>query len=567
MDSFGSLSSYYNSLSLPQKFHFFGVEAQETFQKLNQKDLAKFLKAVILDQNENANLRKQAIEIHTEYVFIQKLNPRNELTILIDEWSDINDVFLEVRRQKDLFLFYDERGEAAEEIEQIYQASINHTEVEIQAEAYFHLGLIELLKALNSDRNESEHLFNKSYNYFVSSATRVENRSDAIFFQNVVSIILGILRNNSARIPEHMEILAQILWQRSVLSLTGVISPFEVGFYRALFSITKINLSSPSAWLDFRKGFVELHYFYSEIKNAEIKDRLSKSVIQNQLSIYLINNLVEPFFSINLSAEQARIEVRQGEINNSSEEYVFLDYLKALISNKASKKKVTLELNRNELLKAFPGRNPKEIDDELSKISNIDNPSELHAVYTALSKHNLKRFLDSLISACVNLQGNIIFRNSFEDDRNTFVATFLDSQEYLTKDQTRWGKSNRGKQAGEIDIFVREKNGDPFGIIEALNLDSLEKDYISLHLVKIFNYDTIGLSQNFILVYSSAKDFAELWKKYVEYIPQVNYPYKYSEFTEILEYPFTDIKIGKAKHFRNGNDVFLFHIFVNMKNS
>lgn len=163
------------------------------------------------------------------------------------------------------------------------------------------------------------------------------------------------------------------------------------------------------------------------------------------------------------------------------------------------------------------------------------------------------------------MQGNDMYWSSTEDQRNTFIATLLDRQGYFTKDQTRWGISSTGKSAGEIDIYVREKDGTPFTIIEALNLNSVDKTYISLHLKKIFAYDTSGLKQNFIIVYSSAINFAQLWEKYVDYIPKVDYPYKWLEFTEIVDYSFTDIKVGKSKHLRNENEIYLFHIVVNMK--
>ncbi len=186
-------------------------------------------------------------------------------------------------------------------------------------------------------------------------------------------------------------------------------------------------------------------------------------------------------------------------------------------------------------------------------------------MFDFLSAPTLEKFTDTLVYACLDMQGNDIYRSSTEDQRNTFIATLLDKQGYVTKDQTRWGISSTGKSAGEIDIYVREKDGTPFTIIEALNLDSVNKEYISLHLKKIFNYDSSGLKQNFILVYSSAVKFAQLWKNYVDYIPKVDYPYEYLEFEEIFDYPFTDIKICKSKHLRNENEIYLFHVVVNMK--
>lgn len=216
------------------------------------------------------------------------------------------------------------------------------------------------------------------------------------------------------------------------------------------------------------------------------------------------------------------------------------------------------------MIQTFPQTNPQQIDGLLSEVTNLHDPHVLMNLYDILSEPNIQGFSDALISACINLQGNKIYRNSSEDDRNTFIANLLDAGGYFTKDQTRWSQSYVGKSSGEIDIFVYKKDGSVFTIIEALNLTSVDKKYISKHLEKIFTYDTTGFRHNYIIVYSSAKDFSRLWTGYIDYIPSVNYRYKYIDFIEIMDYEFTDIKIGKTSHNRNDEEVYLFHIVVNM---
>ena len=130
------------------------------------------------------------------------------------------------------------------------------------------------------------------------------------------------------------------------------------------------------------------------------------------------------------------------------------------------------------------------------------------------------------------------------------------------KDQTRRGVSGTGKSPGELDIFITTQDGEPFSIIEALNLSSLKKDYIDLHLKKIFTYDTNGLQRNYIIVYSEAKKFISLWEKYIDYIPTIEYPYKFEDFRE-EKLNFNELRIGKATHIRNEQQVVLYHLFVN----
>lgn len=181
-----------------------------------------------------------------------------------------------------------------------------------------------------------------------------------------------------------------------------------------------------------------------------------------------------------------------------------------------------------------------------------------------IHEEQFKELTDAVVRACILLQGNLAFREiGLEDVRNTYISDILDSSGWNTRDQTRWGESATGKSPGELDILVR-KDGMPYAVIEALNLDSLNKAEVDKHLIKVFNYDPTGLQQNFIVVYSSAVGFAGLWKRYVEYIPDVQYPYEFVEFSEIESYNFTDLKIGRATHKRNDTTISLYHILLNM---
>jgi hypothetical protein len=173
--------------------------------------------------------------------------------------------------------------------------------------------------------------------------------------------------------------------------------------------------------------------------------------------------------------------------------------------------------------------------------------------------------MDAFIFACTRLQGDRHYRGKFpEDDRNTQIATLLDASGYNTKDQRRWSKSAAGKFSGEIDIFVNDKKGLPFIIIEALNLSYLDKEYTKKHWNKIFKYDTTGLKNNIVLVYSTAKSFLALCSKYFLLIPNHKFPYQFISCEELDHYPYTDIKMGKSIHLRNGSEIFLYHIIVNL---
>lgn len=164
------------------------------------------------------------------------------------------------------------------------------------------------------------------------------------------------------------------------------------------------------------------------------------------------------------------------------------------------------------------------------------------------------------------MQANRIYKGNFsEDDRNTYISDLLDSAGYQTKDQTRQGTSYAGKSAGEIDILIKDSRGLPFTIIEALNLVSVDKKYIKKHIEKLLNnYDTVGLENNFIVVYANVANFGGFCSKYIDYISNKHkYKYLFQSVKEIEDYRYADFKIYEAEHIRHGNKVFLYHVIIN----
>jgi hypothetical protein len=172
-------------------------------------------------------------------------------------------------------------------------------------------------------------------------------------------------------------------------------------------------------------------------------------------------------------------------------------------------------------------------------------------------------FIKNLIRACLNLQARKHYSAASEDDRNDYIGDILGAIGYTIKDQTRRGSSSSGKDSGELDIFVA-KDGLPFTVIEALNLDSLNKDYLNKHLDKIFSYDTSGNKFNVCLSYVKIADFDAFWKKYSEHVMKHSYPAPLlsSDVSIDKEYRYSELRVMKTNHNRSGRTVSLFHICV-----
>lgn len=174
----------------------------------------------------------------------------------------------------------------------------------------------------------------------------------------------------------------------------------------------------------------------------------------------------------------------------------------------------------------------------------------------------INKYLEDVLYSCIQLQSLALYSEAKENDRNDFIAKILESKGYIIKDQTRMGKSNSGKDAGEVDIFIQNKNGFPFSIIEALNLKNLKTDYIDIHIDKIYKYDTVGNVVNLCITYVNVLDFDAFWQKYCNHLKNRDYKNKLVSVDVNDMLPYSEIKVAKATHLRSGKLTYLYHIAV-----
>lgn len=177
----------------------------------------------------------------------------------------------------------------------------------------------------------------------------------------------------------------------------------------------------------------------------------------------------------------------------------------------------------------------------------------------ATNHDTLKNDLIEIASA---LQGNsLLIRSGQENDRNTYFRDLLNAKGYSAYDQTLNGVSEKGKTAGELDLLIKWKMY-PISILEALNLSSLDTNYLSRHIDKIYNYDTWGLECNYLLVYAEAGDFYGFGERYYTYIKNYQYPYECLDVWE--EKNNTDMRIYYTMLRRNGRNTCIVHLLIKM---
>ena len=199
---------------------------------------------------------------------------------------------------------------------------------------------------------------------------------------------------------------------------------------------------------------------------------------------------------------------------------------------------------------------------------NIEGDAFNNNVYFSGSRRD-KNLLEEIFTSLQKIQ-NRKHNYKGEDWVNDELRDSLTDKGFYVADQSRHGRSgsdeNENYGSGEVDLVIKnfEKGGTVIAMIEALELRSAgpKNESIPYHINKLLKrYDTAGNKENFIIVYSRAKNFLPLWTKYKKFVDNhFNY---FSEMEE-KEMDKSDIKVGINKYIRQGKELSLYHFFVNM---
>jgi len=172
---------------------------------------------------------------------------------------------------------------------------------------------------------------------------------------------------------------------------------------------------------------------------------------------------------------------------------------------------------------------------------------------------------EPLITSLTQLQGIQNALQSDENSRNTVLVNFLKARGVHAFDQTLYGSSRSGIMLGELDIKIEDKDGRPLSIIEALNLTSVNTNYIDNHILKLLkNYDNNGLKENYILAYVTVKNFGKFCRKYRTHLETIDYRSYTLRDIKSIESGFNKIKLYKAWHRCISGITILYHLLVKM---
>jgi len=183
-----------------------------------------------------------------------------------------------------------------------------------------------------------------------------------------------------------------------------------------------------------------------------------------------------------------------------------------------------------------------------------------------------KDVLSVLYHSLITLQSRKYILDG-EEKKNEILSDLLRQNKLFASDETRQGRSgsnnNTNYKSGELDIGIRcPETGNIISIIEALELGSCgpKNKVVKEHIGKLIKrYDTARNESNYIVIYSIAQKFDELWSNYKRYVETKVFEEDIKvELIRKENFDKRGIKVARTVHHVHGSEQKLFHLFVDM---
>jgi len=191
--------------------------------------------------------------------------------------------------------------------------------------------------------------------------------------------------------------------------------------------------------------------------------------------------------------------------------------------------------------------------------------------------------VESIQDCCSTFLNNLAVHRSLNDENkyNTIIRDLLQqrmvARSWSASDQSLGGFSGTSSSAhsaglGERDMVLMNQSGQIISLLEFMRIASVpevtENDSrLKLHLLKLFRYETIGISPLFIIFYCESKNFTSTWTKYCDYVSKMdfgNYSLVKFDFQITAKVQRANLTLGISQHKRELQFVNVYHIFINM---
>lgn len=551
----------YSLKTLKEKIYFWDILFIQEVENIDMESMLQFLKDVILDNNENHYCKMRALKEMITLTFLDEIKQRKTIGFLLDEMTNSNEALLECYRLKYLALFYQREKQ---DIKDILLKKCDEENILIKAEAKYQLGLIMFFDS--NDIHDKEQFLKSIINtqqIFNEAALIEENRIDAELLSLICSYINCCFNFDLESSKKTYQQIKEFIFEGILFQVDDQLSPIYLNIGKNISRVQQVISKDTNTWIDYKKEFNKLCSDFYALSNFSYKNNDTYSALLDRMNERLKKGVIEPVFKYNYKATLSKIEVILSENDIDDQTTSFLKYLKGILLSEDIKE---ADYNQEWIKENFPMLTGDDWDSFNESLGQSNVSGAIYNILSATQRLTPTKLLNDVVSSCIKLQANSTYKNCIEDVRNDYIRDILSSLKYQIRDQTRQGTSQEGKASGEIDILILDNNM-PYSLFEALNLDSLNKNYLKVHIDKIFKYDTLGYKYNFLVSYVKIKDFNAFWIKYVDYIKKYEYPYPLCNFEENIgnKYYYPNLKIASTVFLQNGIETTLYHVCVLMQ--
>ncbi|PZD76642.1 COR domain-containing protein [Mesonia sp. K7] len=302
---------------------------------------------------------------------------------------------------------------------------------------------------------------------------------------------------------------------------------------------------------------------YGMILNTENSEALIISDVHNrELKVYVKGSLVTPLFNIiEHEIKEIHTDIKIAETDTN-------EYL-ACNCNECSHSSSPYLFKRATLINFL--KKDKEYIYCQQSTEQVDIKNMMIGYRS--DENSKKDLLRKLISTGSTLQTRYNQIKDFNEDeiniyfQDIFRAHIIKSNYFLNEQSLR-GKSSSGKKAGELDFTIETLEGEMISFYEGFILKSMDRRNISTHIEKtLLKYDSNGLKEKYIGVYSKVEDFDLLTIKYLAYLNEIDLKnIVLDSNTDVSEIYLgsSEMKVFKTVYHRNNTKLFLYHIIINL---
>ncbi|TMI63712.1 MAG: hypothetical protein E6H07_13145 [Bacteroidetes bacterium] len=200
-----------------------------------------------------------------------------------------------------------------------------------------------------------------------------------------------------------------------------------------------------------------------------------------------------------------------------------------------------------------------------------------------LSREDESFLVESFQDCCLTFLNNLAIHRPLNDENkyNSIIRDLLQqrivTRSWIVSDQSLGGFSSTSSSAssaglGERDLVLMNNTGQVISLIEFMRIASIPENVendskLKIHLLKLFRYETTGVSPLFIIFYCESKRFTSTWTKYCEYISKMdfgNYPLVKFQSQISTKVQRANVTLAVSQHKREFQLINVYHIFVNM---